>query len=156
MSNAAARSKPFIRPTALSDIQELAATMRKEDRDEIFLSSGATPLEALTRGFYYSNAISTIEWEGRVMAIFGIAGFKGVEGQPWMLGAPGIERCRSLLRECRKVLQGYTEDYRYLSNACWSKNTVHIEWIKWLGFNFSGSDTRNGELFLHFHKGYHV
>ena len=156
MSNAAVRSKPFIRRTTLEDIQELAATMRKEDMDEIRLSSNATPLEALTNGHIYSNTTSTIVWEGRVMAVFGVVGVKGVGGCPWMLGAPGIERCRSLLRECRKVLQGYTEDYGYLTNACWSKNTVHIKWIEWLGFNFSGSDTRNGELFLHFHKGSHV
>jgi len=156
MSNAAVRPKPFIRQATLSDIKELSLTMRKEDMDEIYLSSGSTPLAALTAGFYNSNEVCAIEWEGKVMAIFGVVGERGRGASPWMLGAPGIERCRSLLRECRKVLQRYTQEYRYLENACWCKNSVHIQWIGWLGFTFSGSDTRNGELFLHFHKGTYV
>lgn len=156
MSNAAGLSKAFIRPATLKDIKELARTMRPEDRAEIRLSSGATPLVALTKGFVLSSSCSAVVRDGKVMAVFGVVGIAGVSGSPWMLGAPGIEQCKSLLRECRKLLQGYLADYSYLSNACWAGNLVHIRWIKWLGFTFSGSDFRSGELFLHFHKDSHV
>ena len=156
MSNAVVRSRPFIRHTTIEDIRELSLSMREEDKLEIILSSGTPPYTVLLRGYTDSNSVATIEWDGRVMALFGVTGIKGEWGCPWMLGAGDLKRCKSLLRECRKVLSGYLDDYTYLTNACWSGNLVHIKWIEWLGFTFSGSDTRNGELFLHFHKGSHV
>ena len=152
MSDAVARPKPFIRPTVIWDLHELALTMRLEDVEEIFHSSQVTPFAALHRGWSASHTCHTIEWDNKVVAIFGVTGEKGVWGSPWMLGADDLSRCWSLLRECREVVRGYLEDYKHLSNACWSKNDVHVKWIKWLGFTFDGSDLRNGETFLHFHK----
>lgn len=126
--------------------------MRQEDREEVFHASGGTPLSALTRGLSTSHTCHTIEWNNKVVAIFGVGGVLGSWGSPWMLGTEDLRRCWSLLRECREILEGYLEDYKHLANACWSKNDVHIKWIKWLGFTFEGSDIRNGETFLHFHK----
>ena len=88
------------------------------------------------------------------LAIFGVVGVDGQAGAPWMLGTDDLKRCRSLLRDCREYLDGYAKQYRYLTNAVWSGNTVHIEWIKWLGFTFEGSDVRNGQTFLQFHRRY--
>lgn len=157
MSNAAslsnAEAKPFIRSLQKGDVAELARTMRWEDAEEIRLSSDGTTLSALVTGTTGSPC-SVIEWQGRVVAIFGISGLKGSYGIPWMLGTDDIKRIRkSLLRNCREVVQGYLKDYPYLTNACWSKNTVHIDWLKWLGFTFQGEDIRKGEVFLHFHQG---
>lgn len=154
MSSAAVPCKPFIRPLQKGDVTELSITMRQEDRDEIMHSSGSSPLSALVTGVSLSSSVHTIEWDGRVVAIFGVCGTPGHEvGVPWMLGTDDIQRCRkSLLRGCRAVVDGYTKDFPYLTNACWSKNVVHIDWIKWLGFTFEGSDLRNGETFLHFHR----
>lgn len=156
MSNAVALCKPFMRPLQKGDVTELAQTMRFEDTEEIRLASGGTPLSALVTGTTASTC-TAIEWQGRVVAIFGISGVKGSYGIPWMLGTDDIKKIRkSLLRECREVVAGYLTDYHYLANACWSKNTVHIDWLKWLGFTFQGEDIRNGEVFLHFHKGTYV
>ena len=154
MSSAAARSKPFIRETREGDTLELAATMRQADRDEIWHASRVAPLESLEAGLRLSSSTHTVEWDGKVIAIFGVCGTLGHEvGVPWMLGTDDIQRCRkSLLRGCRAVVDGYANAFPYLTNACWSKNVVHINWIKWLGFTFEGSDLRNGETFLHFHR----
>jgi hypothetical protein len=152
MSSVAVRSKPFIRPTVEQDLHELALTMRKEDVEEVFHSSRVTPFAALHRGYAASHTCHTIEWDNKVVAIFGVGGELGVVGCPWMLGTEDLRRCWSLLRECREVLKGYLVEFPRLSNACWSKNEVHINWIKWLGFTFHGEDIRNGETFLHFHK----
>lgn len=145
-------SKPFIRPARLEDIAALAENMRKEDVAECFHSSRRTPLDALMRASSASTAAFAIERQGKVAALFGVVGAVGVAGSPWMLGTDDLRRCRSLLRECRERLDAYLLEYRYLTNAVWSKNEVHIEWIKWLGFQFEGSDIRNGETFLHFHR----
>ena len=152
MSFAAAKSKPYFRTTTQWDIAELALTMRQEDVQEVFHSSGGSPLGALVRGAEASCELFTIVKEDRVVAIFGLVGTKGVSGSPWMLGTEELPKCRSLLRDCRKIVARYLRDYKYLTNACWSANDVHIEWIKWLGFTFNGEDIRNGETFLHFHK----
>lgn len=152
MSSEAVRSKPFIRVALPADLLELASTMRQEDVQEVFHASRGTPLSALNKGFSASHTCHTIEWDNKVVAIFGVCGVKSVWGSPWMLGAEELKKCWSLLRECREIVQGYLEDYKHLSNACWSKNDVHVKWIKWLGFTFEGSDIRNGETFLHFHK----
>lgn len=152
MSSAAVRSKPYFRKTTQWDIAELALTMRQEDVEEIFHASRGSPLGALVRGSEASTELISIVKQSKVVAIFGLVGTKGVSGSPWMLGTDELPKCKSLLRDCRKIVQRYLEEYKYLSNACWSKNDVHIEWIKWLGFTFEGEDIRNGETFLHFHK----
>lgn len=157
MSSAVGPSKaPFIRQCTLFDVEELALTMRREDVEEIHHASRSTPREALLRGYHASEVLRTIERGGKVVAIFGVVGVLGRAGSPWMLGTDDLPRCRSLLRECRARLEQYTIKYHHLTNSVWAKNTVHIEWIKWLGFQFDGSDLRNGETFLHFHRSAHV
>lgn len=151
--------RPFIRDCTTHDIEELAITMRLEDREEIFHSSGRSPLITLWMGYHASEVRHTIEWRGRVVAIFGVAAVADAGtsmGIPWMLGTDDLRRCWSLLRECRKLLDSYTKKYRLLANAVWSKNEVHIKWIKWIGFQFEGSDVRNGQTFLHFHRSINV
>ena len=154
MSNAAdLYEKPFIREATYWDVVKLALTMRREDVDEIWHSSRKNPTQALLDGFECGETWA-IERQGRTVAMFGISGKPGSHGCPWMLGSPEISRCKSLLRECILTLDGFLENYKSLSNSVWSKNLVHINWIKWLGFNFKGESTRNGETFLYFHKEY--
>lgn len=153
MSSEAPRCKPFIRQAlGLLDCHKLALTMRIADREEIHHGSRRSPFEALHRSIRNSDSVFTIEKEGRVVAMFGVVGKRGQAGSPWMLGTEEIAHCWSLLRECRQRVDAYTAEYGYLTNAVWSENTVHIKWLKWLGFTFEGSDVRNGETFLHFHR----
>lgn len=152
MPSAASRSKPFIRPALLEDCLELSETMRQADVQELWHSSRSDPLETLVRGFRVSPATYAIQRGDRVVALFGVAPFPNGGGSPWMLGTDDLGRCWSLLRECRRRLDEYVNRYGFLANAVWAGNEVHIEWIKWLGFQFDGSDVRNGETFLHFHR----
>lgn len=153
MSSAVSPSKPFIRKATLHDCLVVAENMREEDVQEIWHSSRTQPLDALVRGFIDSTETYAIERNGAPVGIFGVVSFLGQGAGPWMLGTPDLSRCRSLLRECRERLDTWQSRYCYLTNAAWSKNTVHIEWIKWLGFHFEGSDIRHdGETFLYFHK----
>ncbi len=156
MSNVVVLSKPFIRPLERWDIFELSKTMRQEDVDEVYHSSRVSPMQALTQGAAASSICLTVERAGRVVAILGIVGETDSIGSPWMLASDDLVNCKSLLRECRRMVQRWTLQYNYLTNHCWSRNTVHIEWLKWLGFTFSGEEIRNGETFLQFHKGTYV
>lgn len=156
MSSAVVLSKPFIRPARQSDILDIAAHMRAEDTAEIWHSSRVTPWSALYRGMRDSDATFVIERNGVPVAMFGVVGEKGRWGSPWMLGTDELKNCKSLLRECRVRLDEYLKEYHYLANAVWAENTVHIEWIKWLGFQFEGEELRNGETFLQFHRSLNV
>jgi hypothetical protein len=125
--------------------------MRPEDVEEILHSSGSDSFEALARGYSWGDCW-TIEKDGAVVAMFGVSGEEGKWGVPWMLGTSQLNRCWSLLRECRQRLDAYFRKYAYLSNSVWAKNTVHVNWIKWLGFQFDGETVRDGETFLHFYR----
>lgn len=152
MQSAAVLSKPLIRPFRDSDVVELAMNMREEDSSEVFHSSRSSPLTAVRISVEVSDVLFTIERYSKVVAIFGVSGTLGTGGSPWMLGTDELKNCRSLLRECRLILDRFTKEYGFLANAVWSQNTVHIEWLKWLGFSFHGSTLRNGETFLNFYK----
>lgn len=133
------------------DAFTLAEWMREEDAQEVYHSSRQTPHD-IAKVISKMDDTFTIMKGTQVVAMFGVVGTPGLGGAPWMLGTDDLKNCKSLLRECRVRLDAYLRKYGYLRNAVWSKNTVHIEWIKWLGFQFEGSDVRNGETFLHFHR----
>lgn len=149
-------SKPFIRPSQAGDVPLLAQVMRECDRQELFHSSRKSPEDALAAGLLMGNCW-TVQWGEKVVAMFGICGIPDRIGMPWMLASDDLLAIRKpFLRECRGVVEGWLERYAYLTNSCWSKNDVHIRWIRWLGFTFEGGEDRNGETFLHFHRNHHV
>lgn len=56
-------------------------------------------------------------------------------GVPWMLASPTLSRIRkTFLRECRQYVEDMLLRYGHLENYVWAGNTVHIQWLKWLGF----------------------
>jgi hypothetical protein len=154
MSNEAAVCKPFVRPSVIEDVAYLAENIREEDRQEIWHSHRKTPLEAFQSGFEISDEPLTVVWGDKPVAMFGVCGENGV-GVPWMLATDDLKRIRkSFLRECRSYVQRMHEKYPVLINAVWVKNTVHILWLKWLGFDFDapielGPDN---EMFIRFYK----
>lgn len=145
-------SRPLIRPYTWGDELEVAAEMRPEDVQEIWHASRSTPLESLQRGLQVSSDLHAVEYRMAPIALLGVVGVRGVAGAPWMLATPDMKHCAGLLRECRRMVDGWAEEYGYLTNAVWQGNSHHIDWLNWLGFTFDGSDIRNGETFLHFHR----
>jgi len=152
LSNARSPSRPFIRLATREDLSFVARHIRAEDADEVWHSSKSLPYAALLHGFNVSNPALAVERLGAPVAILGVVGVPGAAGSPWMLATPDMANCGGLLRECRRMVNGWATEYRCLTNFVWSKNTGHISWLKWLGFSFHGSELRNGETFLQFHK----
>lgn len=154
MSNEVQGSKPFARPTKLIDCLQLSITMREEDRWEIWHAARSTPVDALTRGFEQSKKCWTVVWQGKPIAIFGVCG-DGDVGVPWMLASDDLKNIKKeFLAECHKYVDEMQGDYKLLANLAWSKNTVHLRWLKWLGFTLMEPQPfgPDGELFIYFYR----
>lgn len=105
-------------------------------------AAGFTAEEALTHGYSYSKPFCmTIAIDGHAVAMFGVADdlrFPHAKaGLVWLLGTEGLLKVRTqFLRESRKWLDLITQDYNVVGNYVHRSNTVHIQWLKWLGFSF--------------------
>lgn len=128
--------------------------MRKEDQEEIWHLARYTPYDALKLSLEFSEYIRTVTLDDRVVAIFGCSRV-GEMGVPWMLASPLLQKIKkTFLRECRGHLEEMSKGCTHLHNVAWSKNTVHLQWLKWLGFEMQpgipmGPD---GEVYIPFYK----
>ena len=116
---------------------------------------GVSPRESLTRGFLMSKICMTVEVNGHPAAMFGIAPepIHNQIGMIWFLGTDRMRRIdRQFLRESEKWLDVLSLGYDALANCVHESNTVHIRWLRWLGFSFLG---RRGS-FIEFAKSVHV
>lgn len=121
----------------LAHAEDLAPRLRQADIDEIKASAGETPLEALVQ----SIASSPRSWawliDGRVAAIFGVAGhpFRPGVGTPWLLGAPEIEQHKVFfLRRCLFYIRQMLAAYPVLENYVDCRHTASVQWLSWCGF----------------------
>lgn len=155
MSNEVKPGKPFVREAKLTDIAHLANNIRECDKQEVLAMSGVTPTKAFLQGYNHSDTPYVVEWRGKAIAMFGVSGQKGKTGIPWMLATNDIKGVRKqFIRGCKPYLDAMHTDYPILTNYVWEKNTLHIAWLKWLGFKFADHLPlgRNGEMFIHFYK----
>lgn len=128
----------------------LAPRLRREDAEEIRISTGQEPLDVLRDGLKMSRPCRVFILNGELCGISGtVPSF--ASGTVWMLGTPGIERyARTFLRHSRAEFARVIEGYRYVQNYVWAENALHIRWIKWIGCEFGNLHTINGQPFLHF------
>jgi hypothetical protein len=155
MSNGVKVCEPFVRPAKLVDALILGANIRECDRWEIWHLARKAPADAFLDGYRTSDDPYVIEWQGKPIAMFGVSGNKGSIGVPWMLGTDDIKKIKkALLSQCKDYLERMHVDYPTLTNFVWSKNLVHIAWLKWLGFTFGEARPMgpDNELFIHFYK----
>ena len=139
MSGEVTRSRPYMRDAVVEDCYLLANNMRKEDVEEIRHSSGSTPLDALLIGFRMSSRCWTIVWGDEVVAMFGVTPVpkKPRCGAPWLLASDNLKDIRKpFLRHARRALEMVHSLFPVLVNCVWVRNTVHIQWLKWMGFQF--------------------
>ena len=119
-------------------VQDLASHMRQADRDEVWASHRATPLEALTRSVQRSGGICwSVERPNRVVAIFGCAvvSLLGETGTPWLLGSDEIADIRiTFLRYSKRIVANLSRSFALLENWIDVRNTLHLDWARWVGF----------------------
>lgn len=121
-------------------VREIAAVLRPIDRLELnLLTDLQPPEEALWDSVLVSGEDAWIVTDDGVpLCIFGVApGHQRGLGIPWMMASPLMHEHRSdLLREARKVVEGFHMKYPVLGNVVYQYNHSSIVFLKRLGFNF--------------------
>lgn len=156
MSNAAPQFKGVIRPATYEDCLALAPNLRQEDKDEVWESHGHLPEEALIISFEASPNAQVGTINGEIVCMFGVTpvGEPG-QGCPWMLASDLIKDvAMEFLKRDKEILSGMSAGYNFLFNYVWSKNPMHMRWLKWLGFTISSTPIEmgsNNEIFYSFY-----
>ena len=129
----------YLRKPSMADVELLSRNLRERDIEEC-LAHGHTPLEALTLGFQHSRSLYTlVSPEGEAFGMLGVGDspLPGL-GAIWMLGSKGLEGYpMTLVRQSKIVLEQLFNETPYdgFYNYVYAKNTLHVQWLKWLGFS---------------------
>lgn len=118
----------------------MAPNLRMEDLREVRASLGGdVDVEGvLSLSISHSGDPRTVEVDGDVIAIFGVVDARDSDmktGYVWMMGTPGIQDIGiQFLRGCKSQLAQIAKGYDVLTNCVDKRNTLHINWLRWMGF----------------------
>ncbi len=134
-------TRAYQRPSVIDDVTYVADGMRRPDVEEVMAQSGLTPHQSLLYSFFMSKPCMTIVGRhGRAIGMWGVVPDGSTAGRIWMLG-----RCEMLtdvadkwefLRQSRIHLADLQSKYPVLFNFVDARNTVHLRWLRWMGFTF--------------------
>lgn len=129
---------PYIKVATLKEVIQLSDNLREEDVDEIKAHSNTTPFFALKLGTEFSHLpLAIMNDEDKPIFIIGVIPQEKNVGMIWLLSSPEIEKISiTFLRNCKGVLDLLNNTFPILYNYVDARNTVHIKWLKWLGFQF--------------------
>jgi hypothetical protein len=130
--------------------------LRKADQRELRASTGMPWFQALRQCVEDSKVWTKLAFSdaGRPMMLFGLNKHQGM-GIPWMVATDEIFDYKiKLLREGIRIVDGMLEEFPILCNSVDTRNKVHIEWLKWMGFQFPDGAIVwiRGVPFQHFFK----
>lgn len=129
----------LVRPSTTSDIQSLAPRLRQEDLRELAALNGCGAYEALSEGLRRSVECWSITFDGLVIGMFGVAPLEGRPdtGAIWLLASDDLPKIRwEFLKKTRPWVGYFHTKYPKLTNMVDSRNSQHVKWIKWAGFDF--------------------
>jgi hypothetical protein len=131
------------------DIEYIAGNLRPHDKEEV-LVFGLEPLQGLQVSVDLSSKVLTlVEPDGTPACLVGVTSTHKI----WLLGTDAIERHpKTFLRHSQTVLDILFTGHPFLWNFVLAKNTVHIKWLQWLGFDIKPEVTWLGTKFYGFHK----
>jgi hypothetical protein len=149
----------FKRPT-LADAEALACTLRQADLDEL-AAAGVSPSDALRTGVERSTLAAAVWDDEGLVALLGVAplveSVLAPVGAPWMLGTDRVSKhARALVAVGPAYTRAMLDAYPRLMNVVHAKNTLHVRWLRRLGFRFRPhaiAAPKTGEPFLIFEMG---
>ena len=131
----------YTRPSTVADIIPVANMMRAEDRAEVRAGCGQTPTEALIFCYFKGAPCMTmIGRGGEPVGMWGVVDEGEGLGRIWLLGTDELVKDKpnsiQFLRQAKPWLSKMLEQYDVLFNYADARNTVHIKWLRWMGFTF--------------------
>lgn len=148
--------KAHYRPATPEDVMHVAWNLRDADRRELEANGWRNPLKCLEMGWQLSDPCYVMV--GRYGLPFGLFGAipdpdHATEASVWMMATDGLtHEALAFARHSRKIVAGWGDKYTLMHNAVDARNTVHVKWLKWLGFTFLNTVTRNNVPFHEFVK----
>lgn len=134
--------KARIVPATVEHAESVAARVREADREELWASSRAEPLDVMLAGIKSTPEPLAAIYEGEVACVFGAWPFSALGGMAaaWMVGSETLDRHgaqRDLLRLSRPVVAYWQDQFpALLYNFVDARNDSAIRWLRWLGFQF--------------------
>lgn len=134
-------STGYSRVATIADVRQVADNMRQEDIDEVQAQSGMAPRESLLLAYMRSKPChAMVSRSGAVIGLWGVVPEGDGVGRIWMLGTDGmvddsIDR-KTFLRLSIKYLEELHQQFAVLFNEIDARNTVHLEWLRRMGFTF--------------------
>jgi hypothetical protein len=147
---------PYVVDADISHVPFIAEKMRWADQREVWASSKKRPYPVLLLSYKVSKYRKTIMLGDEPIGMFGVSSFGLLSnrGVPWFLGTDKIEDISyRFLRGCSKYIGEMSDGYAILENWVDTRNSVSIEWLKWLGFNVEQA-APHGAFGLPFHRFY--
>ena len=129
----------YLTPTSVNDLDYIAPRLRKADKDECLAATGKEPLGILYQSLMLGDITLTMRTPvGERVGLCGVAPspFNNA-GVVWMCATDAIMKHQmAFLRRSKAALDYLGADYDVLHNCVDARNTVHIKWLKWMGFSF--------------------
>lgn len=135
-------------------VYELVGNMRQVDRQEM-QGMGFTTLQGAEVSIYETSPVYVARGnDGKLIACWGLQILMGKEKNTfiiWALGTDEIEKYRkSFAKESRQIIRRWAELYGELTNTVACFNTRAIDWLKWVGAEFSAPRKFNGNEYVDF------
>jgi hypothetical protein len=142
------------------DAQELAANLRDADRREIAALGHSDASTAVRDSIAASIRLVVVADPEGVVAIMGVAPLSdnilAPVGAPWLLGTKrSALHTRTLVKHGPAYTRAMLDVYPRLMNMVHAENSLHISWLKRVGFRFRLGAVRmpTGADFLLFEMG---
>ena len=131
-------TRGFVRGATEDDIPLVAPRLREADRNEVLAVTGVAP-ELSLRGMVQAadQAFALCTEDGTPQGLLGVTSVSGLEdaGYVWLLFTDALYDHRiEFLRRCREWLSILHTTHPLLLNYVDERNTVHVKWLRWLGF----------------------
>ena len=136
-----------VRKTIKRDCEILAEKMRESDRNEIWSSHRATPIEALEQGLNESGDFCyTLLLNEEVVGIFGVNRVDNKSGVVWLMGSNNMTSNKSgFYKVSKKYLRLFRKEFSLLFNYVDDRNKQTAKWLEKLGFSFIQQEPEFGE-----------
>lgn len=123
--------------------QQLAATMRAEDTNEVKASGGYEPLEATLASMEISREAFAALADDKILCMFGVARpmLMSPFAIPWVLTSEELpHHARYFLRHSRRYARLWSSRYGVLVNFVDARYTKSLEWLAWLGCDIAPAE----------------